>query len=284
VGKATFAYRAARRLLGAAPDPAWGLFGSAPDDRVSRQVAARSHPDLLVLERPEVDGKLKRDLPVAEVRRAPEFFSKAPATAPYRVAIVDTADDMNDSAANALLKTLEEPPERGVLFLVSHTPGRLLATLRSRCRRLRLSVWPEADAAAFVSRHAGVSPEDAAALAAIAQGSPGAAWRLAASDALAVDAVAERLLAAPEHPDLSELQGLTDRFRGGEGAERFALFFARLSDRLRRQNLAEGREAERAAAVWERLVVLPDQVERLNLDRGDAFWTAVADLRRATAG
>ncbi|MBV9510117.1 MAG: AAA family ATPase, partial [Caulobacteraceae bacterium] len=137
VGKATFAYRAARRLLGAAPDEGYGLLGASPHDPVSRQVLVRSHPDLMVLER-EVEGaaKARKVIPVDEARRLPEFFAKSPSIAAYRVAIVDAVDDMNSNAANALLKTLEEPPERGVLFLVSHTPGGLLPTIRSRCRRL----------------------------------------------------------------------------------------------------------------------------------------------------
>jgi DNA polymerase-3 subunit delta' len=97
---------------------------------------ARAHPDLLVLERESPDGKPRRVIPVDEARALPEFFSKSPATAAYRVAIIDAADDLNVNAANAVLKTLEEPPPRGVLFLVSHAPGGLLPTIRSRCRRL----------------------------------------------------------------------------------------------------------------------------------------------------
>src|SRR5436190_17250271 len=92
VGKATFAYRAARRLLGAAADPELGPLGSRPDDPVSRQVSARSHPDLLVLERTGPDGKPRKVIPVEEASALPEFFSKSPASAPFRVAIIDAAD------------------------------------------------------------------------------------------------------------------------------------------------------------------------------------------------
>jgi DNA polymerase-3 subunit delta' len=136
VGKATLAYRMARRLLGARPDPAFGALGSAPTDFVSRQVAARSHPDLMVLERATDDGKARKSIPVDEARLLPAFFANSPAVSPYRVAIIDAADDLNVNAANAVLKTLEEPPARGVILLVSHSPGRLLPTIRSRCRRL----------------------------------------------------------------------------------------------------------------------------------------------------
>jgi hypothetical protein len=143
IGKATFAYRAARRLLGAKADPAFGPLGAAPDDPVSRLVAAQSHPDLLVLEREVVGGKVKKTISAEAARQLPEFFARTPGMAPHRVAIIDSADDLNETSENALLKTLEEPPPRGVLFLVSHAPGGLLPTMRSRCRRLTFPPWSE---------------------------------------------------------------------------------------------------------------------------------------------
>jgi DNA polymerase-3 subunit delta' len=285
VGKATFAYRAARRLLGAAPDPAWGLLGSAPGDPVSRQVAARSHPDLMVLERVGEDGKPRKVIPVDEARRLPEFFSKAPAAAPFRVAIIDAVDDMNPSAANALLKTLEEPPARGVLFLVSHAPGGLLPTIRSRCRRLRFEPWPEAAVAAFVQRRAGVNEEDALRLARMSRGAPGRALELAAAGALDIDRAAHELLVGLSGGDSSALQALADGFRGAEGAARFQLLFERLADQVRANAVAGvlegGAPGERWTEVWEMLIRLPREAEGLNLDRADAFWSAMADLRAA---
>ena len=170
MGKASFAYRAARRLLGAEPNAAFCPLGSAPDDPVNHLIAARSHPDLMVMERQVEDGKLKKSISVDDARRLPEFFSKAPASAPFRVAIIDSVDDMNINAANALLKTLEEPPARGVLFLVSHSPGGLIATIRSRCRRLAFAPWSEERVQGFLTECAGTSPEDAARLARMARG------------------------------------------------------------------------------------------------------------------
>ena len=126
VGKATFAYRAARRLLGARPEPGLGPWAPRPTIRFAVRSSAEPIPDLLVLQRDPEDGKRRAGIPVDEARMLPEFFSKSPAAAPYRVAIIDTADDLNVNAANAVLKTLEEPPERGVLFLVSHAPAALL--------------------------------------------------------------------------------------------------------------------------------------------------------------
>lgn len=285
VGKATFAYRAARRLLGAAADPAHGLLGAAPGDPVSRQIMARSHPDLMVLERLGEDGKPRKVIPVDEARRLPEFFAKAPASAPFRVAIIDAVDDMNANAANALLKTLEEPPPRGVLFLVSHAPGGLLPTIRSRCRRLRFDPWPDADAAAFLRRRLDVSDEDALRLARMAHGAPGRALALAAAGALDIDTAAGNLLRALPGGDPSAYQALADSFRGAEGAERFRLLFERLAEHVRDSAVAAaeagGRPGGRWTEVWEMLVNLPREAEGLNLDRADAFWTALAEMRAA---
>jgi DNA polymerase-3 subunit delta' len=285
VGKATFAYRAARRLLGAAVDPGQGVLGSNPGDSVSRQVAARSHPDLLVLERVGDDGKPRKVIPVDEARRLPEFFSKAPASAPFRVAIIDAVDDMNPNAANALLKTLEEPPPRGVLFLVSHAPGGLLPTIRSRCRRLRFDPWPEAGVADFVSGRIDVNTEDALRLARMSGGAPGRALVLAAAGALEIDSAAHTLLRTLPDGDASTLLSLADSFRGAEGAERFQLLFERLADRVRLSAvagvLASGEPGERWSAVWDMLIRLPRETEGLNLDRADAFYSALAVLRAA---
>ncbi|WP_293902871.1 DNA polymerase III subunit delta' [Phenylobacterium sp.] len=285
VGKATFAYRAARRLLGAPADPEHGILGADPAHAVSRQVAARSHPDLFVLEREGLDGKPRRGIPVDDARKLSEFFSKSPASAPHRVAIVDAADDLNPNAANAILKTLEEPPPRGVLLMVSHSPGRLLPTIRSRCRRLAFQPLGIEAAAAFVRERAGANPEEALRLAHMADGAPGRALVLAAGQALAMDDAARDLIADLPRVDETRALSLAEGFRGGEGAARFAVLFERLSDRVHR--LAADRAGQgigaldRWAQAWETLQRLPREVEGLNLDRADAFFTALSELRRA---
>lgn len=286
VGKATFAYRAARRLLGAKPAAAFGLLGADPDDAVSRQVAARSHPDLMVLERETDDGKPRRNIPVDEARQLPEFFSKSPASAPYRVAIIDAADDLNANAANAVLKTLEEPPARGVLLLISHAPGRLLPTIRSRCRTLNFPAWDEARAAAFVAEQAGVSAEDAARLAHLAKGAPGRAMAMAGEGALEADRAAHDILRKLPGIDEAKLLAMTDGFRGSEGQARFNLIIERLADQVREMALTSAAAGERAgldrwAKAWSRLAALPGEVEAINLDRTDAFFSAISDLRAA---
>jgi len=285
VGKATFAYRAARRLLGAPADPSHGVLGCDPAHPVARQIAARSHPDLMVLEREGPDGKPRKVIPVEDARRLAEFFSKSPASAPHRVAIVDAADDLNVNAANAILKTLEEPPPRGVLLMVAHAPGRLLPTIRSRCRRLAFHPLSLEACAAFVRERAEANPEDALRLAQMAGGAPGRALALAAAQALAVDDAVRDLLRDLPEVDESRAVALTDRFRGGEGAAHFALLFERLSDRV--HALATERAAQGLgrldpwARAWETLQRLPREVEALNLDRADALFTALAELRQA---
>lgn len=285
VGKATFAYRAARRLLGAPPAPAYGDLGSDPNHAVSRQVMARSHPDLMVLEREGPDGKPRKVIPVEDARRLSEFFSKSPASAPHRVAIIDAADDLNVNAANAILKTLEEPPPRGVLFMVSHSPGRLLPTIRSRCRRLAFHALELEDAAAFVRNHAEVNDEESLRLSRMAGGAPGRALGLAAAKAIAVDDAVRELLADLPRVDETRALSLAERFRGGEGPQQFALLFERLSDRVHAMatdRAAQGIGAlDRWAQAWETLQRLPREVEALNLDRTDALFTALSELKQA---
>lgn len=287
VGKATFAYRAARRLLGAAAEPSRGPLGASPDDPVSRQVSARSHPDLLVLERIGEDGKPRKVIPVDEARKLGEFFSKSPASAPHRVAIVDAADDLNVNSANAILKTLEEPPPHGVLLMMSHAPGRLLPTIRSRCRRLALAPMAIEDAADFVEGRIDATREEALRLSKMARGAPGRAWSLAGEGAIALDDVARELLAGLPGLDAAAALAVADRFRGPEGQAQFNLLFERLAERahdfaVNRLDAGAG-GLDRWAQAWETLQRMPREVEGLNLDRADALFTALADLRRAAA-
>jgi DNA polymerase-3 subunit delta' len=282
VGKATFAYRAARRLLGARPEPAYGALGADPDDPVFRQVAGRAHPDLLVLERDDGEAKARKSIPVDEARALPEFFAKSPGRAAYRVAIIDTADDLNANAANAVLKTLEEPPARGVLLLVSHRPGALLPTIKSRCRRLAFAPPPAEAAAQWLMARAELDYEAAHGYLAMARGAPGRALALAGADALQLDAAARELVDRLPRVDASAAQAMADRFRGPDGAQRFALVMDRigaaLHERAARAAL-EGRGAlDRWAEAWELVSGLPGEAEAINLDRADAFFTALGRL------
>ena len=140
VGKASFARAAATRLLAEAAGPAPDGEGiDTPETHPTMHlITAGSHPDFRLLERIEnkTGTALQRNISVDQVRELGELFSVTPAMSEWRAVVIDSADDLEPSAANALLKMLEEPPANCVFLLVSHAPGRLLPTIRSRCRRL----------------------------------------------------------------------------------------------------------------------------------------------------
>jgi DNA polymerase-3 subunit delta' len=195
VGKATLAWRLARFLLAEAPAEA-GLFGAPeppasldvdPEHPVARRLRAGSEPRLILLRRgpTEKGDALSAQIRAEDTRALKGFFQLSAAEGGRRVAIVDAADEMNPSAANALLKILEEPPPRAVLLLVSHQPSRLLPTIRSRCRELRLAPLGPADMAAALAQ-AGVDAEHPERLAELAGGSVGEAIRLTNLDGLAL--------------------------------------------------------------------------------------------------
>ncbi len=164
---------------------------------MSRQIEAQSHPGLLVLKRPadEKTGRLKTVVSVNEIRRLGGFFGLTSAGGGWRVAIIDAADDMNDNAANALLKVLEEPPARSLLILISHAPGRQLPTIRSRCQRLDMKPLDDAVlTAALAQRLPDMSADDRAALVRLAEGSLGLALQLAEEEGVEFAHRAEALL------------------------------------------------------------------------------------------
>lgn len=185
VGKALFATKAALRVLAQGQGPVESPGLDVPDGHpAARLAAAGSHPDLMRLERlpreTSATGELARSISVDQVRSLQRLFNTTASMSPWRAVIVDSIDDLERNAANALLKNLEEPPPSSVFFLVSHAPERLLATIRSRCRPLRLSAL-EDDAMTSALRSALLDADSSEIgdLAAAGQGSPGRAlaWR-----------------------------------------------------------------------------------------------------------
>jgi DNA polymerase-3 subunit delta' len=283
LGKASFAFRCARFLMGHERDAGHGALGMSPDDADVRLIAAQAHPDLLVLEREMGDTKLKKNISVEAVREIGEFFSKSPSRSPYRVCIIDSVDDLNINSANALLKILEEPPHKGILFLISHSPGRLLATIRSRCRRLNFPPWSDEAVAAFVNQHLSLDEEAATRLVRLAHGAPGRALTLADEGALEMDAFAGQLLSGAK-PPRGDLAAMAAVFKSSsaksDGARKFATFIACLSDRIQERALsAETPQIGRAwSQLWSRLSGSVGEVEAVNLDRGDYFWSIYNEL------
>jgi DNA polymerase III subunit delta' len=158
VGKASFANAAARRVLADAAGPSSDLPGleSSDDHPMVRLVEAGSHPDMRWLKRlPKEKGEgLARDITIHQVRDLGEFMGMTAALSPWRVAVIDSMDELNKEASNALLKMLEEPPANTLFFLVSHAPGRLLPTIRSRCRRLDFQKLEHNAMASILETHA----------------------------------------------------------------------------------------------------------------------------------
>jgi len=167
IGKATLAFRFANHVLNhadfrTAPDR---LADPDPASPVYRQIAGGASHNLLHLTRPTdpKSGKLKTTTTIDEVRRAGKFFSQTSGTGNWRIVIVDTADELNRNAANAILKMLEEPPKRAMFLVLSHAPGKLLPTIRSRCLPLMLRPLAEADLLAALG-HLGIQlPQNVAA-------------------------------------------------------------------------------------------------------------------------
>ena len=243
VGKATLAWRIARFLLAEAPADA-GFFGAPPppetldvppDHPSARRVAAQSEGRLKLIRRTadEKTGRLRSVITVDDVRGLKSFFHLSAADGGRRVVIVDPVDEMNANAANALLKELEEPPKDAVLLLVSHQPWRLLPTIRSRCRELRLSPLGPQDMAEALAE-AGAEDTNAAALSELAAGSVGEAIRLANLDGVASYAALVALFAGIPRMDRPKALALVDS-AGGRGAEaRFDLMLTLIETFLAR--------------------------------------------------
>lgn len=246
VGKATLAWRIARFLL-ATPGDDGGMFGAPPppetldidpDHPVVRRSMQMAEPGLFVLRRGPNDkgDKLSADIRVNEVRKLREFFGLSASDGGRRVVIVDAADEMNTQAANALLKMLEEPPRAATLLLVSHQPSRLLPTIRSRCRELRLSPLAPPDLARAMEAAGELPGPDAEALGELAGGSVGEAMRLTQLGGLKIYEDLVSIFSHAPRYDRPRAIALAQGATGAANATRYALildmfdqFLARLA-------------------------------------------------------
>jgi DNA polymerase-3 subunit delta' len=309
IGKATLAFRFARFVLaGGAGEGA--LFGAMPasslalaaDHPVFRQVAAAGHPDLLTIERlaDEKSGKLKTSIAVEQVRKIADFLHLTAGAGGWRVVIVDTVDDLNANAANAMLKILEEPTRRALLLLVCNAPGSVLATIRSRCRRLDLSPLADGDLDALLARlRPDLEPAARRPLARLAEGSIGRALGLADEEGLelyrgmvtligglpaaieAAHALSDRLARANAEPAYDRfctlygwwLARTARAAAAGQGIEEIIEGEAKAA-----QHLVERIGLERLVEVWEKTAQLFAQADGLNLDRKQVILNAFLAL------
>jgi len=286
IGKATLAYRIARYLLAYGATDAGPADLSVPEDHpVARQVTAQSHPGLLVLKRavnPKT-GKLMTVLSVDEIRKLSDFFGMTSGAGGWRVAIVDTADDMNDNAANALLKMLEEPPANAMLLLLSNTPGRLLPTIRSRCQRLELRPLDDETLEKMLARELPeMSGAERSALTRVAGGSIGAALSLATGEGAALAQEADRLIDNAREPDVLALLSLGEKlFRTRDGLEQFGEFLTQsLSDRIRAKAHGGAGRLDRWVALQERIQQGFGRGSALNLEPRQVVLSTARDLSK----
>ena len=280
VGKATLAYRFARALLAGARsldiDPARPVF---------RRVAKGSHADLLTLALP-VDpetGKPRGEIPVHVIRQVAPFLHLTAIEGGWRVVVVDGAEHMNRNAANALLKVLEEPPTRAVLLLVCAAPGRLLPTIRSRCRTLRLPALSDAVVDTLLARYASdLAPAGRANLGRLAEGSIGRALALAEAGGVRLSALVDDVLAAAPRLLPAQIHRVTETVaraekEGPAWSTFMTLLCAALSAAVRAVAAGQGDDSQRRLAtlrplaewneVWHALTRLQDETERLNNDK-----------------
>jgi DNA polymerase-3 subunit delta' len=271
IGKALFAEKAALRVLaqgqGAVSEP--GL--DVPDEHpAARLAAAGSHPDLMRLERLARDngsGDLARSISVDQVRSLSRLFSTTASMSPWRVVIIDAIDDLERAAANALLKNLEEPPPSSLFLLVSHASERLLPTIRSRCRQLRLSPL-EDDAMTSALRNALPDAEarEIEDLKAAAAGSPGRALQFRGLDIAALDRAMETIVRDGD-PTNARRSALAQSLALKSAQPRYEAFLARAPSLIAREaRTRRGPALAEALRVWERAQSLASSATHLSLE------------------
>jgi DNA polymerase-3 subunit delta' len=292
IGKATLAFRMARFVL-AHPDPSAPAVRQAKslavpaDHPAARRVAGEAHSDLLVLKRVinEKTGKLFTEIRVDDVRRCVPFFGSTAGEGGWRIAIVDSVDELNKNGENALLKVLEEPPPRSLLLLVSHAPGRVLPTIRSRCRMLLLRPLAVEDVVRAAAEAVGeqAPSADIRAAAEAADGSVGRALMLLEGDALELRKQVMDALERLPQLDPGELHALGDEIAGTE-QETLAAFMDAVNAWLGAR-LANGpqdaRRLARVAEVWESVNSAARDAEEYNLDRKPLVFSVFGRLAEA---
>ena len=271
VGKATFAKAAARRVLADSAGPPVDLPGlETPEDHpMVKLVEAGSHPDMRWLERlPKEKGEgLARDITVKQVRELGEFMSMTAALSPWRVAVIDSMDELNKEASNALLKMLEEPPPNTLFFLVSHAPGRLLPTIRSRCRLLHFDALDDdAMTSILETRSAGLSAAERNRIVAMSFGSAGRALAFAELGLAKLEEAALAILRQGD-PTNARRAELANELGKKASADRYAAFLELAPSLIAREARGlKGAPLERALDAYARARELAAVAPRVSLD------------------
>jgi DNA polymerase-3 subunit delta' len=295
IGKATLAYRMARFVLAhrdplAADVRAAETLEVGPADPVARHIAAGAHGGLLTLERTLNDkGVMRTVITVDETRETISFFGSTAAVEGWRVCIVDTVDELNANAANALLKVLEEPPRQSLFLLVSHAPARVLPTIQSRCRKLPLRPLAIDDVIAAAAEAGQMPPDDAllAEAAKASEGSVSRALNLLGGDALKLHQRTAALLDTLPQVDPRELHALGDALGGSDRVALGAFIDSVdrwITQRLRADDNANANlpRLARLAEVWEKINRAARETEAYNLERKPLVFSVFGLLAEAT--
>jgi DNA polymerase III subunit delta' len=298
IGKATLAWRCARFVL-ANPDPAAKAVGEArnlhvePTHQAARLLAGLAHPDFALIRR-EWQGATKRlasEISIDAVRQGLQVFQLSAAFGGWRIAIVDAAEDLNRNSANALLKMVEEPPQRSLILIISHRPGQVLPTIRSRCRRLRLDPLADDD---IVRAAIGLGPpwsevgREAIALAAKrANGSVREALVRLSPESEGVGALVDSIVAGLPRPDPRAVARLADAVSGRAGDEAFHAFHRDLYDWMvtyARDVEPGSLRVEEIGGLWDRIRDAERETEELNLDRKLHILALFAEIAATAPG
>ncbi len=293
IGKATLAFQFARYLF-ANPEPATApaTFGKPdPESAVFRQVASNAHHGLLHLTRPfdEKQKVFRSALTVEEIRTIARFVSLTSHDGGYRVVIVDSADDMNTNAANALLKNLEEPPDRTVFILISHLPGRLLPTIRSRCQMVRMQPLSHGDIEHVLDRlpDGGVLPAQRQDAIARCEGSVRNAILLTQFGGLEIMEAICATVQAPRF-NFSDAQKISDAVSGKGKDVQFDLFNQSVADFAAQRSRSAaasgfGAEANRWSGLWQDVRQNIAETIAYNLDRKQHVLGLLTNLHKSVS-
>lgn len=292
IGKATLAFRFANHVL-AHPRPAEAPEMLVDPDTASsafRQIVAGASHNLLHITRPldAKTGKLKTAITVDEVRRAGKFFAQTTGTESWRIVIVDPADDMNRNAANAILKMLEEPPKRSMFLVLSHAPGRLLPTIRSRCMPLVLRPLADGDLrAALTGLGLALAPVMEGKLLAAAGGSVSQAIKLLNYGGLDILDAFDAVLGENGPGQRKAMHKIADAVAARGGDTLYGFFIQHVGDHVSRtaRAAALAGDIDRAnrlsnlhASLTERTTVS----DAYNLDRKQTVISLLADISAAS--
>lgn len=274
VGKASFAKTIGAQLLVdmSSAVPGQQANDVPPDHPAARLIAAHSHPDYLLIEREvwdnnriipfdrrKPDDTVARNIRIAQIRALVPILSMAPSVATRRMVIIDAADDLEASAANALLKNLEEPPANTVFLLVAHAPGRLLPTIRSRCRALAFPLLADSIVEQVLVDHlVPMAPAARDRVVALAAGSPGVALAQANDDVLAIEGALDGLVDTGDPKNAQRLE-LATRLGTKAASSRYESFLQRGPNYIAaRARSLQGRDLANALLQWERAQRLAD--------------------------